>query len=129
MSEVKYPVMRLEVLSAVAALSDTEYQQRVWIGRESPTPKFYDDLTANVHVLYDDCQVLPDPESALGTVLLPGDEVARLRDLDQLFGPLIDTLGDAPDSVYLASPQWAAVVRAASRALSAMVLAGGFVYG
>ena len=126
MSDVEYPAMRREVMRALAAFSDPEYQERVWVQRNYPDPNFYDDLTQNVHVLYDDCQVLPDPVSRLRWVLLDGDELKRLRALDGVLGPMIDELGEAPDATYLQDSRWPSVMSTASRALSAMVLAGGF---
>ena len=125
-SDVEFPAMRREVLTSLAALSDPEYQQKVWVQREYPRLNYFDDLTQNVHVLYDDCQVLPEPDGRLWSVLLPGDEVARLRALDKALGPLIDELGDAPDAVYLADPRWGAVMSAAALALASMVIAGGY---
>ena len=124
MSDVEYPDMRRQVIRALAALSDSQYQQRVWVQRNVADPSFYDDLTQNIHVLYDDCQVLPQPESRLRWVLIEGDEVGRLRALDKLLGPMIDDLGDAPDATYLQDGRWPAVMSAASSALSAMVLSG-----
>lgn len=126
MSDVEYPAMRREVMRALAAFSDRDYQERVWVQRNYPEPNFYDDLTQNVHILYDDSQVLPDPESRLRWVLLDGDELDRLRALDSVLGPMIDELGEAPDAAYLRDSRWPSVVSTASRALSAMVLAGSF---
>ncbi|MEO7261620.1 MAG: hypothetical protein ABI047_10255 [Jatrophihabitantaceae bacterium] len=107
-------------------MSDAEHQQKAWIRRECPQLDYFDDFTQNVHVLYDDCQVLPEPTSRLWSVLLPGDEVDRLRALGKVLDPLIDELGDAPDAVYLADPRWAAVRSTAVLALASMIRAGGY---
>ncbi len=98
-------------MRALAAFSDRDYQERVWVPRNYPHLNFYDDLTQNVHVLYDDSQVLPDPESRGRWVLLPGDELDRLRALDSVLGPMIDELGEAPDAAYLQDPRWPSVIR------------------
>ena len=126
MTSVEYPAMRREVMRALAAFSDRDYQERVWVPRNYPHLNFYDDLTQNVHVLYDDSQVLPDPESRGRWVLLPGDELDRLRALDSVLGPMIDELGEVSDAAYLQDSRWPSVISTASQALSAMVLAGGF---
>lgn len=110
--------MRQQTVTALTALADRDYQQRVWIDREYPHAGFYDDLTLNVNMLYD--MVLPDPRSRLGVVLLSESEVARLDELEQLLGPLIDDLGDTYDQQYLSDPRWSEVVAAAASALSAM---------
>ena len=125
-SDVEFSAMRREVLRALAALSDRDYQRRVWELKQYPGTGFYDDLTQNINVLYDDCQVLPEPESRLWSVLLPGDELARLAAVDRVLGRMIDELGEAPDEMYLADPRWATVMTAAGRALASMILAGGF---
>lgn len=57
----------------------------------------YDDLDANVRVLYDDRRVLPDPSTRVGGVLLPDDVVPLLR-IGAVLGPPI--VGDAPDATY-----------------------------
>ena len=126
MSDVEYPAMRREVMRSLAAFSDRDYQDRVWVRRNYPEPNFYDDLTQNVHILYDDTQVLPDPDGRLRWVLLGGDELDRLRAFDAILGPIIDELGEASDATYLRDSRWPSVVSTASRALSAMVLAGGY---
>lgn len=118
MPDVKFPAMRQQTVTALTALADRDYQQRVWIDREYPHAGFYDDLTLNVNMLYD--TVLPDPRSRLGVVLLSESEVARLDELEQLLGPLIDDLGDTYDQQYLSDPRWSEVVAAAASALSAM---------
>lgn len=118
MTDVKFSAMRQQTMTALAALADREYQQRVWIAREYPREGFYDDLTLNVNTLYD--TVLPDPRSRLGVVLRDKSEVARLDELDQLLGPLVDDRRDAPDQQYLSDPRWSEVVAAAASALSAM---------
>lgn len=126
MSKVRFPYMRGSVIDAVATLADPDYQQRVWIAHIRPDPAYFDDLDANIHVLYDDCRVLPDPEDTVGDVLIAGDEVTRLRALGTVLGRLIDKLGNVDDDKYLADPEWPAVVQAAREALPAMILSGGW---
>lgn len=118
MPDVKFPAMRQQTTTALAALADREYQQRVWIAREYPREGFYDALTLNVNTLYD--MVLPDPKARLGVVLLNESEIELLTDLERLLGPFIDDLRDASDQQYLSDPRWNEVVAAAASALSAM---------
>ena len=110
--------MRSQVVSAVRALADRSYQDASW-GHVEPGVKFYDDLTLNVHILYDDCAVLPDPTVRLGTVLLPGD-MDVLVHLHDALGPMLADLGNSPDDSYLADPRWDSVLEAAQAALAAM---------
>ena len=115
--------MRYQTISAPAALSDEEYQQRVWIRREYPRAGYFDDFTLNIHVLYDDCVVIPDPARKWSTAW---SEIVRLHALDQVLGPLLHELGDASDATYLADPRWPTVRVRAGTAVMAMILAGGF---
>jgi hypothetical protein len=114
--------MRDEVISALRSLSDPVHQRSRW-GRYEEGVNYYDDLSLNVHILYDDCQVLPDPSAAVGTVLMAG-EVEPLLGVDRSLSPLLDELADRPDSDYLEDPRWPSVVAAARDALDAMRQAG-----
>lgn len=120
MTDVRYPEMRKSVIEALESFADPDYQRRVWINHEFPQENFYDDLDVNVSILYDDCVVVPDPRSRIGTVLVDGPEVGRLIELDQVLGPMIRRLGNAPDAIYLGDSEWPLVVAAARAALAAM---------
>lgn len=117
-SRVEFPSMRAEVIEALRALSDPEYQSATW-GRYEPGVDYYDDLDMNVHILYDDTQVLPDPETAVSQVIHES-EVTALRAVEASLGPMIRDLGDAPDEVYTSDPRWAGVIDAARAALVVM---------
>lgn len=118
-AEVRYPSSRLKVVHAVTSLSDRAHQERVWIQHRYPRPGYYDDFDLAVHILFDDMAVLPDPELTVGVYLHP-DEVAPLRALGQILGPLINDLGDISDAGYLAHPRWPEVVAAAKEARQVM---------
>lgn len=108
--------MRAAVVGALEALSDRSHQDSVWLDRQSPSPGYIDNLDLNIHVLYDDVEVLPDPASRVGSVITD-EEVQPLRELGAVLDPLIDELGDSPDADYLRHPGWPAVVQAAATAL------------
>jgi hypothetical protein len=121
MSEVRFPQMRAEVIDAVRALADPEYQRRVWIRRELPQPDYYDDLTVNIHILYDDTRVLEEPADTIGDVLRSPGEAAALAPLAQQLDALFERYGtDLGDEEYLDTPEWPGVVRAAQSALAAL---------
>lgn len=122
-TEVEFPLMRREVMTALAALTDLEYQQRVWIERIYPTETYYDDFDANIHTLFDDCRVLPQPESQLRTILYSGDEIPRLRQLGEILNRLLDARRGAPDAEYINDAAWPEMARVAGLALAAMTLA------
>lgn len=116
--EVTFPEMRNEVIAALRSLSDPVHQATRW-GRSIEGVDYYDDLTLNVNTLYDDCQVLPSPESAVPAVLLERD-IPSLSELQAALGPMIVDLGNRSDADYLADPRWPTVVAAAKSALDAM---------
>jgi hypothetical protein len=124
--EVEFPRIRRDVLDSMAVLSDREYQQRAWIRKEGFAPGQYEDLDYHIHVLFDDAAVLPDPAESIGQVLVPGDEVERLRLLGGLLSDLLDKHGDVDAGVFMSDPQWDDVVRTASQVLAAMVRSWGF---
>ena len=74
---VTFPDMRLQVVAALRSLSDVPHQQARW-ARVEEGVDYYDDLTLNVHILYDDCAVLPEPGRSVGTIIYP-QEVPALR--------------------------------------------------
>lgn len=118
MSLIRFPDMRRQVAASVRSLSDVRHQRNAW-GRFVEGVKYYDDLTLNVHVLYDDCMVLPEPRKVVHDVIYD-KEVPFFESLEQALGPMLVELGDAPDQDYTSDPRWNAVVEAAAKALSAM---------
>jgi hypothetical protein len=117
-SQVTFPEMRDEVIAALRSLSDPLHQETQW-GRAEEGVNYYDDLTLNVNTLYDDCRVLPSPESSVPEVLLDSD-VPALQAVEDALGPMIRDLGNRPDADYLADPRWGSVVTAAQQALRLM---------
>jgi hypothetical protein len=123
-ASVQYPAARSQVMFAVAALSDRDYQEQFWIKQEEPHPGCHDSLDMTVHTLFDDWAVLPNPREAIGAILVDGPEVERLQRLGKALKALIDDLTDRPDENYVRDRHWSQIVEYARDALSAMVLAG-----
>jgi hypothetical protein len=120
MTHVKYPEWRQQMIDAVRALSDPDYQRRVWLAGEGIGPDFYDSLQERIHDLFDDSEVLPDASRRVGVLLRNEAEVEALRPLGRALDALIDELGDVPDEQYLADPRWPEVVGAAEVALKVL---------
>lgn len=121
--DVDFPMMRSEVIGALRSLADRDLQERFWVRKDFPHAGYFEDLTMNVNILYDDTLVLPDPETRLGAVLASELEVGVLRQLALALDPVIERLGDSPDADYLRDPEWPKVVDSAAAALA--VLEGG----
>lgn len=114
-TSVRFPQARADIISALRALADRDYQEREW-GIYRKDKNRYDDLSLNVNLLYD-CRALPDPASRVGDALFPSD-VEPLLQLGRVLEPLIDELGDRPDRDYMTDQRWTAVVEAAANALA-----------
>lgn len=114
--QIRYPNFRAELVQAVRALSDPDYQQRVWVEGEVPAAGRYD-FTHCIHILFDDMSVLPEPEKgSVGAVIYP-NEVDAMKALGGVLDPLIDELsGTATDAAYLTHSKWAEVMRRAKNA-------------
>ncbi|MET7339551.1 hypothetical protein [Nonomuraea sp. NPDC005650] len=115
--------MRNEVVGAVRALADPDYQKAVWIRREFPHPEYYDDFSLNIHILYDDSGVCEDPFGSIGSYLRSEREAEVVSQLADALNALLAVEGeDRSDSEYLGSPHWQAVVHAASTAYDVLTL-------
>lgn len=115
---VRYPSLRLDVWVALTALSDPSHQALHW-GKDVAGDDDFDSLAEHLACLYDECEILPRPERAVGSIL-HAREVPAMRMLGRQLGTLILELGDAPDAFYLAHPRWFDVVIAAEAALVAL---------
>ncbi|MBI4900834.1 MAG: hypothetical protein HY829_10190 [Actinobacteria bacterium] len=115
---VRYPSLRVDVWVALTALSDSVHQARHW-GKDVPGDDDFDSLAEHIACLYDECEILPRPERAVGSILR-ASEVPAMRGLGRQLGALILELGDAADGTYLAHPRWFDVRVAAEAALVAM---------
>ncbi|WP_369386269.1 hypothetical protein AB5J72_00550 [Streptomyces sp. CG1] len=119
--QAQLPQMREQIISAVQALSDPDHQRRVWIERQYPHPGYFDDLTLNIHILYDDTAVLDHPSAAIGTTLRDASEAQAMQSLADRLDEILDALEpEADDAAYLAHPLWPGVVEAAAQAHAAL---------
>jgi hypothetical protein len=126
-NEVEFLAMRREVARALASLADLGYQRRAWLAGNFGDPHTNEDLTLNINILYDDSQVLPNPTTRVGSVLIDGDEVEALTALERPLSRVLDRLGEASDAEYMSSPEWLEVVQLAGVALAAMVRRSGCI--
>ncbi|MBX9244022.1 hypothetical protein ICW40_04265 [Actinotalea ferrariae] len=117
--------MRLEIATAVASLSDLEYQQRVWVGKEWPVEEYYDNVERTIQWLCEETPALGEPETLVGSMLF-AEEVLPMSALAAQLAPIIEDLGAAPDEAYLNDPRWPGVVAAAARMRELLEKNGGF---
>lgn len=118
MDGVAFPWMRAEVIGALRSLGDLAYQ-RDWWGRVTPDGGL-DSLDLCIHVLYDDCRVLPDPASTVPSVLRAAD-VGAIRNLGVVLSEILEELGDSPNEAFVGHRLWPHMAAAARAAHAAML--------
>jgi hypothetical protein len=116
-NDLQYPGMRDELIEYLKSLSDREYQIRVWINKEYPTPKYYDNLTMTLQLL-EDLGAFRDPESRIGTILKNQEEAFALARLNRALDTVFSLYGNnLTDSEYVQSAEWDDVISEATMAL------------
>jgi hypothetical protein len=118
MKNIKYPEMRKELISCLESLSDIEYQQRVWVKKESFRDVEHDDFDCSVHFLYDDTDLASDPKSTIGLILCNDDEARKITDLVHEIDIIFDKYGTKlSDENYISLAEWKNVISKANEAL------------
>jgi|EndMetStandDraft_4_1072995.scaffolds.fasta_scaffold28477_6 hypothetical protein len=121
MNKVKYPEMRKELRSHLQALSDPEYQRRVWVAKGKEGSIQHDELDYAIHFLYDDTQLADDPRSMIGWILYDASEAELMERLVRVIEGIFEQHGTAlSDAQYIGLAEWGAVVDAAKEALVAI---------
>lgn len=117
MIDVKYPEMRTELIEHLKALSNTDYQQRVWVLGESDGATVHDEFDYAVHYLYDDTRLAKDPASTIGSILRSAEEADKVSKLVEVIEVIFRQYGKKlSDAEYIQFPEWAAVLKAAKDA-------------
>lgn len=70
---------------ALQHLSDPEFQQRVWIDRQFPTPSYYSDFLMTMHMLYDDTGLARNDYSEIGLMLKDETEARLIKQSSTLW--------------------------------------------
>lgn len=114
---VQWPERRKDVLEALRALSDRDYQNQYWRSGEGRP-----DLTAAVHWLIDDTSIDQHGARALISRLFLDQREADLVQLvvDALLRILDDLGPTVPDNAYLDHPEWINVLHSARAAYLAL---------
>lgn len=119
MSEIRYPEMRKELVSHLQALSDPDYQRRVWVEKGKEGGIEHDEFDYAVHFLYDDTQLAEDPRSTIGWILNDDSEAKLIESLVRTIEVIFEAHGTGlSDAQYIDLPEWGGVVNAARKALS-----------
>lgn len=122
---VRFPDMRREVIDALEHLANADYQRRVWCHREPTEASHLYSWDMVVHTLYDDALLAEGSRSAVGDVLLDGQE-AELVDrviaaIEAVFAEIGDA--DADPCTVIQAEGWPRVIEASRDAASVLALA------
>jgi hypothetical protein len=123
MMKLKYPNMRNELLDHLQALSDSYYQEEVWVkGRPWPGIE-HDELDYAVHFMFDDTCLSRDPAGAIGWFLNDDEEVAAVGRVVAALQHIFSTYGtELDDAAYIAKPEWLHVLSAANDAKELLLM-------
>lgn len=119
MSDLKYPEMREELIQHLHALSDADYQHRVWVlgGADEKTGTKHDEFDYAVHFFYDDSSLASDPSSTVGWILRDQAEVMKISKLIECIELIFQKYGTKlSDAEYIRLFEWGAVLAAAADA-------------
>ncbi len=118
MTNVKYPEMRKELVGHLQALSDPDYQRRVWVGKNKEGTIQHDEFDYAVHFLYDDTPLSDDPRSTIGWILSTELEADLIEKLVGAIESIFQKYGTGlTDEQYIGLAEWGGVVDAAREAL------------
>ncbi|MGW5261781.1 SCO4402 family protein [Microbispora sp. NPDC004025] len=114
---VQWPERRADVLNALQALGDRDYQEQHWRAGHG-----WPDLTAAVHWLIDDTSIDQAGARSLIPQLFQNErEADRVQLVVDALLRVLDDLGPiAPDDAYLDHPAWVSVLHAADAALQVL---------
>ena len=119
MTGLKYPEMREELIGHLYALSDFDYQHRVWVLGESDekTGTLHDEFDYAVHFFFDDSWLVSDPSSTVGWILHDQAEVVKISKLIESLELIFQKYGTKlSDAEYIRLSEWGAVLAAAKDA-------------
>lgn len=119
MNNLKHPDMREELIQHLFALSDADYQHRIWVlgGADEKIGTVHDEFDYAVHFLYDDSRLASDPSSTVGWILRDQAEVMKISRLVESIEVVFQKYGTKlSDAEYIKLPEWAAVLATAKDA-------------
>lgn len=118
--DVQNPSKRVELISLLRELSDTDYQIKFWINHEDfPNSSGIDEV---IHFIFDDTDIGDEAESEIGAIFANKEEARSVKAVANALEVILDELGDVNSSEFLKHPQWPKLMshaRAALRLLEA----------
>ena len=114
---VKYPEMRNELIEHLRVLSDPDYQERVWVRKDMPEGRDFDDFDLIVHFFFDDTDLGDDAKATIGWFVENEIESSLVSRVADAIDSVLQKHGhDLADSEYMACKEWEEVMKAAKDA-------------
>ncbi len=101
---------RYEFLYYIDVLADIDKQRAIWINHQFPDGVEMDNLDLAIHFFFDDTGLADNTERQIGFILEDKKEAKLVKELTDIWGTIIDELGDISDSYYLDHPRWMEVI-------------------
>jgi len=117
-AQVKFPHMRMELISYIRGLSNKEYQYDEWVlhkGKGGVEDSF--DLVA--HFFYDDTTIHEDADEYIGLIFVSKNEADLVKNIVDRIDIIFEKYGlELSDKEYIDKPEWNSVIDAAQKALA-----------
>jgi len=113
---VKFPYMRMELISYVNGLSDKNYQYNEWVLHKGESCA-YDEFNYAVHFFYDDTNISENSDEYIGLIFINKEEADSIRNIVKKINIVFDKYGlFLNDKEYIKKPEWDNVISAAQKA-------------
>jgi hypothetical protein len=121
-TNVRFPQMREHLELALAALSDVDFQRRVWVdGHIDPRDKWHHNFDEGIHTICDDLRFDIDPLGSIGNWTRDAGEAAAVATVAQAIDDLLERYGlELSDADYMRAPEWPRTTQLAGAALQTL---------
>ena len=122
MKSIKYPQLRVNLVSFLQSLSDIEYQKEVWVEGRQREKIQHDEFDYSVHFFFDDTTLAVDANDNVGYILYDEHEAFLIGRLTQSIDNVLNKYGtNLSDEEYISVPEWSSVIDCAKAALKAVM--------
>ena len=113
---IKFPYMRINLISSLQLLADEMYQAKYWGSEMAHT--YFDDA---VHLFFDDTPLSEGGAKCIGEILEDENEAVFSDSICTKINLLLEAYGyDKPDEFYVKTREWREIVRDAQQFLGYM---------
>jgi hypothetical protein len=122
-SSLKLPQWRCELMETLKELADPVYQQKAWIEGKLDKDKVIGARQV-YHSLFEDLDLVSDPQAAIGSFLFDAAELASLTPVLEPLSAICEEVGEPTSQAWVDHPRWSEVVAAAAVARAMLAQKG-----